>query len=334
MLDVFVWLLKLFDSFGLRFALWLGESGSFRLFHWVLMFSGMFAVVLASVWMLGMSACLLDVSIWLPTLFDWSTSWFTLPAPRYVSTFSPQLIPVVSVPFNMFKVSIWDNSGNLQGRRQQLRRWHGWPAVPQQHNDNEVTPVASATAVLWQQQWQRWQQRQRQSDTVASATVVQRQQQQPSRRYPILFHLRQILVDRFTGALQGMSQMCLPSLFNKTVHRIPLRSLLHYCKLFTPVIHPGTDSFPASFGLYQTSPIAGTGPGTDTTNTNLKNESSWSPHYPLNCDPRQLSRPCPTPDSYLVTPVASQHCSSTPDLCALLRSRTRTYPSVKCDPLH
>jgi len=39
-----------------------------------------------------------------------------------------------------------------------------------------------------------------------------------------------------------------------------------------------------------------------------------------------LSRPCPTPDSYLVTPVASQHCSSTLDLCALLQSRTRTLP--------
>ena len=49
---------------------------------------------------------------------------------------------------------------------------------------------------------------------------------------------------------------------------------------------------------------------------------------------RDLSRPCPTPDSYLVTPVASQHCSSTPVLCALLRSWMRTYPSAKCDPLH
>jgi len=47
-----------------------------------------------------------------------------------------------------------------------------------------------------------------------------------------------------------------------------------------------------------------------------------------------LSRPCPTPDSYPVTPVASQHYSSTPVLCASLRSQTRTYPSVKCDPLH
>jgi len=51
-------------------------------------------------------------------------------------------------------------------------------------------------------------------------------------------------------------------------------------------------------------------------------------------DGSYVSRPCPTPDSYPVTPVTSQHCSSIPDLCALLRSRTRTYPSAKCDPLH
>ena len=42
----------------------------------------------------------------------------------------------------------------------------------------------------------------------------------------------------------------------------------------------------------------------------------------------------PNSGSYPVTLVASQHCSSTLDLCALLRSRTRTYPSAKCDPLH
>jgi len=47
-----------------------------------------------------------------------------------------------------------------------------------------------------------------------------------------------------------------------------------------------------------------------------------------------LSRPCPTPDNYPVTPVASQLYSSTPDLCASLRSRTCTYPSAKCNPLH
>jgi len=47
-----------------------------------------------------------------------------------------------------------------------------------------------------------------------------------------------------------------------------------------------------------------------------------------------LSRPCPTPDSYPVTPDSSQHCNSTPVLCASLRSRTCTYPSAKCDPLH
>jgi len=49
---------------------------------------------------------------------------------------------------------------------------------------------------------------------------------------------------------------------------------------------------------------------------------------------KTLSRPCPTPDSYPVTPVSSQHCNSTPVLCEPLRSRTRTYPSAKCDPLH
>jgi len=47
-----------------------------------------------------------------------------------------------------------------------------------------------------------------------------------------------------------------------------------------------------------------------------------------------LSRPCPTLDSYPVTLVTSQHCSSTPVLCTSLRSRMRTYPSIKCDPLH
>jgi len=47
-----------------------------------------------------------------------------------------------------------------------------------------------------------------------------------------------------------------------------------------------------------------------------------------------LSRPCPTLDSYPVTLVASQLYSSTPDLCASLRSRMCTYPSAKCDPLH
>jgi len=50
--------------------------------------------------------------------------------------------------------------------------------------------------------------------------------------------------------------------------------------------------------------------------------------------PGELSRPCPTLDNYPVTPVASQLYSSTLDLCASLRSRTRTYPSAKCDPLH
>jgi len=42
----------------------------------------------------------------------------------------------------------------------------------------------------------------------------------------------------------------------------------------------------------------------------------------------------PNSGSYPVTPVASQHCSSTLDLCTSLQSRTRTYPSAKCDPLH
>jgi len=53
------------------------------------------------------------------------------------------------------------------------------------------------------------------------------------------------------------------------------------------------------------------------------------------CVPKRCSvTTMPNSGSYPVTPVASQHCSSTPDLCALLRSRTRTYPSTKCDPLH
>jgi len=73
----------------------------------------------------------------------------------------------------------------------------------------------------------------------------------------------------------------------------------------------------------------------------------WTPHCPkrphgslmaglMGSAPKRgiLSRPCPTLDNDPVTPVASQHYSSTPDLYASLQSQTRTYPSTKCDPLH